>query len=266
MNKLIARVMRAAWTYRQPLARMPAVTSAPISDLFVWRKGGNWRTWFELTDAASLFDAGSSSHEDPSIRVLLFDAAGRKFAEHELQAPRFKRLQVEISSLAAGCSDDVGVFCVLHPATPQIIEALGSHLVERGYVGYSYCNAPLRSYVHGNFDAVSMNGRGELERLAGTSVLTREYRLQHLLAGSGIFEIALVNPSNQVQKIVFEVLAVDDGRKLHRLNAMLPTGGCHVFRVVPGDVAKRIVIRSHLVMARPLIFHIKEKKLDVLHG
>lgn len=266
MRKLIARAKRAIWTYRQPLSRVPSVQAAPISDLFLWKKGDCWQTWFELTDVAGLFDAGSAQQSGAQVSILLFDTAGREFARHVVQAPRFKRMQVDISALAAECGDETGTFCVLHPATPPVVGQLGSNLVERGYVSYRYRNAPLRSYVHGNLDAISVGIEGKLERLAGASVLPREYRLQHELAGPAVYEIALVNPSIRTQDIAFEVLEADHGSKIETLTAILPPGGCHVFKVVPGNVAKRVVIKSHLVMARPLIFRIEDQKMDVLHG
>lgn len=266
MRQLIARAKRAIWTYRQPLSRIPAVQAAPISDLFLWRKGDCWQTWFELTDAASLFDADAAQQSEAQARILLFDAAGREFDRHVVQAPRFKRLQVDISALAAGCEDEVGTFCVLHPATPPAVDRLGSNLVERGYVSYRYRDAPLRAYVHGNLDAVSMGVGGTLERLAGTSVLPREYRLQHEIAGPAAYEIALVNPSSRTQDIECEVLDAAHGRKVETLTATLPPGGCHLFEVIPGNLAKRVVIKSRLVMARPLIFRIENRKMDVLHG
>lgn len=268
MNRLMARAKRAIWTYRQPLTRIPQKAAAPVSDLFLWRKGTAWKTYFELTDMAGLYDAGADTAPAGSRRtsIRLFDAAGRPIGQHEVEAPRFRRQQVDISALAAQCSDDVGSFCVFHAETPSSVAQLGSHLAERGYVSYRYGDAPLRAYVHGNLDAISLGPDGGLEFLAGASLLEREYRLQHELAGAATYELAVVNPSAKPCEIRCDVRQATDGSKVETLTARLSPGGSHLFRIVPDGIAKRVVIRSHLVMARPLIFRIEDQKLDVLHG
>jgi len=39
-----------------------------------------------------------------------------------------------------------------------------------------------------------------------------------------------------------------------------------LFKLVPEHREKRIVIISRLIMARPLVFRIQDKKMDVFHG
>ena len=168
----------------------------------------------------------------------------------------------------------------MHSSTPPAISKFGSILAERGYVSYSYCGCELRSYVHGNLDAVSALSDNRIERLGGTSLFPRQFRLQHELSGINKYEIAIVNPSTYKQNIFCDVIEISQKPSINKktrsifhretvtnvmLIAMKPCG-CHIFEVKPGDTPTRLRIRSHLVMARPLVFRLNNKCMDVFHG
>jgi hypothetical protein len=265
MNKVIQRMRRAVWAYRQPLTRVPSVAGAPVSDLFLWRKGPEWQTSFELTDMAGLYEAGDNTAPSKTC-IRLFDASGKQIGQQELIPPLYRRQQIDISALAEANQDCAGTFSVFHSHTPAAVQQLGSHLAERGYVSYRFRHAPLRAYVHGNLDAAALGEQQQLALLAGSGPLWREYRLQHELLPGSRYDIAIVNPSPRRQTVMCEVLEAAGGRKLEVLSATLPAGGCHLFELTPGSVNQRIVIRSRLVMARPLIFRIEDQRMDVLHG
>jgi hypothetical protein len=265
VKNLMQRLWRAAWTYRQPLTQLPALPGTPISDLFLWRKGPEWQTCFELTDMAGLFEEGGSTVGRKTF-IRIFDSSGRQIAQQQLVPPLHRREQVDISALAEAAQDCVGTFAVFHSHTPAEVQQLGSHLTERGYVGYRFRNAPLRSYVHGNFDAVASEGPNHLGFLAGDGLLWREYRLQHELLPGSSYDIAIVNSSPRAQTVFCKILEVAQNNELSTLTAILPAGGCHYFTVKPCDVSQRVIIRSRLVMARPLLFRIRGSSLDVLHG
>jgi hypothetical protein len=265
VKNLMQRLWRAAWTYRQPLTRVPAVAGTPISDLFLWRKGPEWQTCFELTDMAGLFEeSGSSVGRKTFIRI--FDSSGRQIAQQQLVPPLHRREQIDVSALAEATQDYMGTFAVFHSHTPDEVQQLGSHLTERGYVGYRFRNAPLRSYVHGNFDAVVSEEPNHLGLLAGYGLLWREYRLQHELIPGSSYDIAIVNPSPCAQTVFCKILEATKGDELSSQAVILPSGGCHYFTVRPDAVSKRVIIRSRLIMARPLLFRIRGSSLDVLHG
>lgn len=265
MNKLLQRLRRAAWTYRQPLTRMPSQAGAPVSDLFLWRKGSDWQTSFELTDMAGLYEAGDNS-ECGKTCIRLFDASGKQIGQQEFAPPLYRRQQIDISALAQATEDCAGTFSVFHSHTPAAVQQLGSHLAERGYVSYRFREAPVRAYVHGNLDAAAMEEQQQMALLAGSGPLWREYRLQHELLPGSRYDIAVVNPSPRSQTVTCDVLDTVGGRKLQVLSATLAPGACHLFALTPGPASQRIVIRSRLVMARPLIFRIEDQRMDVLHG
>lgn len=306
---LISRSRRAFWTYRQPLTKHPKRKNAPISDLFLWRRGLEWKTFFDLTDIGALFleteDIGKSdtfvsgsfeqypsqnptTDPESTVKIMLFNQSGQKFTEHDFLLLPFKRQQVAISDLAKDCEDDIGTFCVLHTETPRVIRQLGSNLAERGYVSYCYKNSPVRAYVHGNLDAVSTEESGQIERLGGSSILPRQYLLQHLLKETGFYELAVVNTTETRQEIVCDILVasttslkieqnisqIQDGlttqTPLYAENSIqhvdLKAGACHLFRVEAAGLPLRAVFKSHLVMARPVVFYVNNNQMDVFHG
>ena len=264
MKKLIQRFQRAAWTYLQPLTRTPSFAGAPVSDLFLWRKGPDWQTTFELTDIASFYESNEIKTRSKTF-ILLFDSSGKQIGQQEFSPPLYHRQQIDISLMAQETEDSIGTFCVFHSHTPAGVKKLGSHLTERGYVGYRFRGAPLRAYMHGNLDAAALVEQ-EMILLAGSGPLCREYRLQHELLPGSCYDIAIVNPSPSGQKITCEVLGCIEGKKLQVLSARLAPGACHLFSFAPSQVSQRIVIRSRLVMARPVVFRIQGRMMDVFHG
>ena len=266
MTAFIQRLRRVTWTYRQALTHMPSVAGAPVSDLFVWKRSPEWRTFFDLTNMPGLYDDGLDSKSGQKCCVRIFDSTGRQVAEHQYVPPLHGKKLLDISGLVSGTEDPIGTFGVFHSHTPESASRLGCHLAERGYVSYRFRDAPLRSYVHGNLDAVSLNAAGGIEFLGGAGFRMREYRLQCELAVPGFYEITIVNPTGRTQKIVCKVLLTSDGRQTGSETVCLPAGGCHIFNVKPVGQSSRVVIVSRLVMARPLIFHIENQRLDVLHG
>jgi len=265
MKSLLKRLRLAGWTYRQSLSRPPRLKGAPVSDLFVWRQGAEWETFFELTDMPGLY----AVDDLPALRqvlVKIFDSSGRLFAQQRIIAASYKRTILNISRLVVGCSDQIGTFAVFHSHTPKSIRAMGSFLAERGYVSYRYSGAPLRSYVHGNLDALSLKQDEGLDLLGGTSIRQREYRLQHELLASMQYQFVIVNSSNRPKKIIYEIKEVDDAKSQQYFEAFLPPCGCHLFECIPTHTSMRLVIHSSLIMARPIVFRLENAKLDVLHG
>lgn len=276
------RLEKLVWQFRQPLAKKPSDPRSTVSDLFVWRKGRGWQTFFELTDVASLFGQFS---ESGMVRVLIFDQSGSFAGESSFEVPSNSRKRINVSELAASCQDKIGTFCVLHHKTPDIICDLGSHIAERGYVSYCYGKSCFRTYVHGNLDAVSLTPKGAIEFLAGTSFLQREYRLQHELKKDKLYDVAVVNASAKTQLVrleLFETTAearppeffatmmhLAPVSRYHQSEIDLKPGACHLFQInaneCPGN-SVRVVIKSHLVMLRPVVFDTGKYQIDAFHG
>ena len=260
------KLRRALWTFKQPLTKRPELTGAPVSDLFVWRNAADWKTFFELTDISGLFiDREEMSRR--YVTLFFFDNKGTLFLEKRLDMVPNQRQTLNLSVFLSKSESFFGTFCVFHSYTPKVVSDLGSFIAERGYVSYCYNGAPLRTYVHGNLDAIAQLPNKRLQPLGGGSLRAREYRLQHELLGPALYEVGIVNPTSRNQRLSCQVLSARSGEVFGTQEAQLRPRGSHVFPIqVDQSQPSRIVINSHLVMARPLVFRIRQQQIDVFHG
>ena len=264
IHRLTKRVRRAIWNYRQHLTHVPEVQGATVSDLFIWRSSSEWETFFEIIDMPSLFtlDKCEESHE---VQIVFFDKLGHSFLETTVEVTPNRRKTLALSEFIQKEHGEIGTFCIFHSHTPKSLCDIGSHLAERGYTSYRYHGAPLRSYVHGNLDAIANVPEKGLQHLGGKSFLSRQYCLQYCLEAPNTYELAIVNPTPAKQKIICRSFSLGNVL-LDSQVVWLPPKGCHTFKVVPKHGQQRVVFSSHLVMARPLIFKVSDHKIDVFHG
>lgn len=262
----VERYRRALWTWRQPLTRRPLASAVPISDLFVWRNSDEWTTSFELIDIPGLFSDGGKDL-DKHVTLFLFDQQGHQFLKKRLELLPRRRQTINLAAFLGEANGETGTFAVFHSSSPPELESIGSFLAERGYVSYRYRDAPLRAYVHGNLDAIAQGADGDLQLLGCSGFLSREYSLQHELQPGIVYELGMVNPTSTLQRCVCKLISVRSGKIMGVQVVNLPPGG---IQLVPVRADKsepvRLVIQSHLVMARPLVFRIQNLKLDVFHG
>jgi hypothetical protein len=262
----VARLRRALWTWRQPLTRCPAQPAVPVSDLFAWRSSSEWQTSFELIDLSSLFvDNGDTS--DLYVTIVFFDQNGRRFLEKRLDLLPYRRQTIDLSALVGKNHGELGTFAVFHSTTPSALTGMGSFVAERGYVSYCYRGAPLRAYVHGNLDAIALGLDGQVELLGASGLMLRQYRLQHEMQGSVLYELAMVNPTSVEQWCACQLVSTRNGKMLETQEINLAPGAVHLasFQIDKLEPV-RVVIKSRLIMARPLVFRIQNLKLDVFHG
>jgi hypothetical protein len=266
MRSLVEKFRRKVfWTFGQPLYRRPEQVGDPVSDLFVWRNSEDWKTFFELIDIAGLFD-GDESVSGRSATILFFDNNGEQFLDHRFDLLSNERQTIDLTEFVTESKSSSGTFCIFH-TTPQVVSDLGSFIAERGYVSYKYKEAPLRSYVHGNLDAICLSRNKGLRLLCSSSFFPREYRLQYELSGSELYEVGIVNPSSRDQIVTCQVLCACNGARLVVQEVRLRPRASHVFFVqVEAVQPVRVVISSHLIMARPLVFRIHQQKMIVFHG
>jgi hypothetical protein len=257
-------LQRAIWTWKQPLTLRPRLSGELISDLFVWRSNDDWQTFFELIDIPSLFEDGCTSRY---INIVFFDANGRQLLDKRIALDANKRQTLNVSSIIGQSYGELGTFAVFHEATPQDITGLDAHLAERGYVSYCYRNAPLKAYVHGNLDAISKAEHGALQLLGGIGFLRREFHLQHKIEPGVVYEFGLVNPSAQRQKCLCKLISTSSKREIGLTEFELDPGGAQLFSMQTKDFSNaRLIIRSRMIMARPLVFRIHNQIMDVFHG
>ena len=249
-----------------------AITKIPkgeavISDLFVFRVEAGWETFFEYLQFHSLLNA-DENELSKSVRIIFYNQKGISICEREVKVKKALKTTLNINQIAKqlGLEKD-GLFAVFHPYNESWLNNHNSFLAERGYVGYANKSlGPIKGFVHGNLDAIAKFSRNEEYQLLGNySFLDKEYLLQHTLDPGNIYELFLVNPTNRKQK--FSILEKSAGAN-KTTTFFLPPRGTHKYvkTVEKKGIRTKIIIKSKLYLARPVVFKIMPTSFDVFHG
>ena len=260
LNNFVKKVRKAPWVMGQKLTKKPVNPQSVISDLFLWRRSNDWDTYFELIDIAGLF-GDDNQH---SINIVFFDEFGNEFYRQLIELNMLCRQVLNISDLLSKLDNipgDYGTFAVFHQQTPSGVLEIASFIAERGYVSYQYKKAPLRSYLHGNLDAID----DTLTPLSGSSFLNRKYNLQYLLNLNKGYEIALVNTSSSNKKVKLEIVSFS-GKVQMTESVILKSKQIFLLPVNNLLTLSRLIIQSKMIMARPVLFSFHGDEMDVFHG
>jgi len=250
------------------LTAIPKDKDAVISDLFPFRIEQDWNTYFELLNIPALLDP-KNSNEKNSANFVFFDANGIKIFEHNLANEGIFRNTIAIKDVLnkAGFFSN-GTFACFHSGSPEWVKANSGFLAERGYTGYQNKMMSLtRSYVHGNLDAIAKDKSGELSMLGTTHWKKRQYHLQYELTGPALYEMAFVNTSKTKQKLIIDLISIENGNLISSEVIDVPSKGVDWWKKkVDSTSSLRIVVKSHLNLARPVVFRSCVNSIDVFHG
>jgi hypothetical protein len=267
MNNLIKK---APWIFKQPLTKIPKNLGTQVSDLFVWRSSENWKTFFELINLPALFTQDAN---DNYVNLILFDCNGNLLFKKKIQLLDRQRLTIDLDFFLNQNEQmhrvgEFGTFAVFHSYTPPIVQNLNAFISERGYVSYQYKNAPLRSYVHGNLDAISFY-KEKFKPLGGRSFLQRQYQLQYEFSDSDskFYEVLVTNPCARKVKVTCATRLSNSDRSSWGESVIINPKGVYIFKIMADSLQpSKCVITSHLIMSRPLVFRINQNQFDVFHG
>jgi hypothetical protein len=250
------------------LTAIPKDPDAVISDLFPYRIEQDWNTYFELLNIPSLLDPQNSNKKNP-VNFVFFDVNGNKIFEINLSNEGIFRNTISIKDVLnkVGIFSN-GTFACFHSGSPEWVKANSSFLAERGYSGYQNKIMSLtRSYVHGNLDAIAKDRKGGLSMLGTSHWKKRQYNLQYELSGPALYEMAFVNTSNSKQKLIIDLISTENGNLLSSELIDVPSRGVDWWkREIDSTSSLRIIINSHLNLARPVVFRSTRDSFDVFHG
>ena len=245
----------------QPLTLVPTNPNSLVSDLFIWRRSAEIDTFFELINLPSLFSEGFETEE---IKIFLFDRNGKQIDIFPVPVLERQKKTIEISNiLPKGIPSDYGTFSIFHEGNPEAFRSSNSFLTERGYLSYGKKNH-IRSFMHGNLDALAWSGRG-LQPLGGTSFTQRRYNLQYRFSDSEKSEIGLVNPTGKNQIVKIQLIDSDFSVEFEK-KSVIPPLGSYIWCLPRMHRGLRVSIQSKLIMARPVVFISRETGMDVFHG
>ena len=248
----------------EPLVKRPSNVNAVISDLFVWRSSPEWDTYFDFIDLPGLFDPGLPS-ATTDVKSVFFDAEGEILFEKKQSIHTHKRNTMHISKELSHFEKHIGTFAIFHGATPQTVQEAGSFISDRGYISYRYKNSDIRSYMHGNLDAIAYLGDGQYESLVSKCFLKRQYALQFLFEKNSTYEIIIINPTQSKQVISMAYLSAKDSARLNEQVYRLAPRALRVIKLNCED-DQRIIFDSKIPMARPMVYRLAEKHCEVFHG
>lgn len=252
------------------LVKIPNNPHSVTSDLFPFRITDNWDTYFELLNLPAILDP-MKDHKPYNVKFIFFDEEGNFIHQFDLNNEGIFRNTINISEkLKAARIEKNGTFACFHECYLPWLISSDAFLAERGYVGYQNNNiSKTRSYVHGNFDAISKDNKNNLTCLGTTNWKERVYNLQYELMSNAAHELAFVNSSEKTQKLQIEIMNLNsiESSKPKTVEIKIPSKG--VFWLKEGideSNHKRIIIKSHLNLARPIVFKSSNNNFDVFHG
>ena len=244
------------------LTRLPSNSQATISDLFLWRKDPNWSSFFELLDIKYLINPNDDINRESSAKFIFFDRFGEKFLEKDIYYSNDGRKTINISNILPESISGYGTFSCFHIISNTYLSETKSFFAERGYCGYSRNDNICKSYVHGNLDAVAYNN-SEIEMLGNYNKRTYFYNLQYEFVVGINYEIIITNPTRNKQTITLNFTNLKELDEIFTLN---PRGSLVKKILIKENIKIRLIVKSNIYMARPIIFRYHDNSLDVFHG
>ena len=270
-QRQILQKLRSIGPRVQPLTVCSSEEKSPVSDLFIWKKDKDWKTYFRLVNQDRIVSGPGGPPRVEYATFIYFSHDGTEIKRIKHVIPEKLSTLISITADIADCPGTFGTFCVIHSCSPKYLTDIDCQLTERGYVGYSFLDSKLLSYAHGNLDAVGMRKDGSVEMLGGSSILRREYRLQYSINPREENLLAFVNPCKSRMRLEVILLENGDGdqkKPVKVFKISLPSRGSAEIRLDLDsmDYEYSIRIKSRLCMARPVLFTCRNTSFNVFHG
>ena len=253
--------------FNQPLSKKPKNSKASVSDLFLWINDNTTKTHFNLVDIRNIFNNEVDSSAEQTIYLKVYCQDGSEISTTEISSITSGVKKIRLDLYLKDCRDDFGSFAIFYKNPPDIIVENESFLAERGYVSYANDATELRSFVHGNLDVIAMHPDLSTELLGCSGLLSREFNLQYEFGFYDAYELYFVNPTYRKISVLCQVINLYKSTVLEEFSQEISVGGVgkfHIQNKYPNSF--RIVIRSNLVMARPIIVCRSSGMFDVFHG
>lgn len=256
---------------RKVLNRLQPITRRhrdrnPISDLFPWVISDDFDTCFQSHDIASLFNP-SSNNFSSSCLFVVFNPDGLEIFRRSLTVQSLIKTPISLSLLLRSIPCDFGTFSLFHERNPDCFVHSSSVLTERGYVYFTHRSSSFRHYVHGNYDAATLNDHGHVDVLGGISFVPRTYNFQFSFNSGFYYDLFFTNPTPSRQSIYIYESSPNDIYDLHFLDRLcLNSRGSFVFKYRPSHDSSFLAFRSNLVLCRPICFKRLGSTFDVFHA
>ena len=244
------------------LTKIPSNPLATISDLFLWRKDKTWTSFFELLNISHLINPNDLITSQAIAKLVFFDNVGNQIFEKDIAYSNIDRITINISNILPDSINGYGTFACFHLYSNSFLNDSKSFIAERGYCGYSRNNNICKSYVHGNLDALAYD-KTNIEMLGNYNKRTYFYNLQYEFQPLFNYEIVLTNPTNKNQDFT---LTFVNNHSLDEEFNIKPRGSVIKKIYFEQNINVKLIVKSSIYMARPVIFRHHHDSLDVFHG
>ena len=249
------------------ISSIPKDEKSIISDLFVYKIENGWNTFFELLNYSRILDLKTPDDFKYDITIKFFNSSGIFLKNFKIKSSVSFRSTLDINKIASSLGIfKNGTFSVFHHYQSKTTNYSKGFLTERGYVGYYNKNiSPIKSYIHGNFDAISLNSNNQIKLLGTYSFFEKKFNLQHELDKRYKYDIVLVNTTASKQKVKFELY---QNGSVNFFEKIIPSKGYYEFKKLDNkiDSNSRLIIKSKLYLARPILFKYIYRSFEVFHG
>mgnify|MGYP006079846331 CR=1 FL=1 len=238
-----------------------------VSDLFPLRIEDNWNTFFELLNYQQILNPEDQNIECVTVEIKFYDKEGIFLKTHKIKTNNKLKQTLNLKEISnqLGINND-GVFVVFHQNDTPWISEQNSFLAERGYIGFENGTlGNIKSFIHGNLDAISQSKKGKERLLGNTSFLNKKYYLQLDLLYKFTYELFWVNPTSQIQQLII----IETTQTKNKQTVLeIPPRAIKSFKLISSknDEITKIIVKSKLYMARPIVFKYMETSFDVFHG
>ena len=248
------------------ITKIPIKGSA-VSDLFPLRIEDGWNTFFELLNYYQILNPEDKNIISGAAEIKFYDIDGIFLKTHKIKNSTRLKHTLNLKEIAnqLGINHD-GVFAVFHQNDTPWISEQNSFLAERGYIGFeNKKRGNIKSFIHGNLDAISQPKKGKETLLGNSSFLFKEYCLQHELLSNFSYELFWVNPTSQIQQLI--IIETTPTKNKQTVLEISPRA-IKSFKLISSknDEITKIIVKSKLYMARPIVFKYMETSFDVFHG
>lgn len=254
------------WRLFQKLSLLPSSEDAAISDLFLWRVDENWGTYFDLVSIPNLINHNSESVLSCAT-IHIFNSTGNHILKKRIELSGTRRVLLDIKDLLGKEDNSYGTFCIFHDTACDGLRAFKSHIAERGYLSFSYQKSNIRSYVHGNFDAVALVEGKKIEFLGNQFIWNRKYNLQCILNLEKKYEVILIGTCAKPIKYEIQLFDIESGILLDKKEIKLAPAEVFIYKSPKKSLKyARVIITSHSIMARPIVLNYQNRGVNIFHG
>jgi len=122
---------------------------------FLWRVDGDWDTYFDLVSVPNLINPNRKSVVTYAT-ICIFNSDGRLIVERKIELLTSRKVLLNMADLLGDEPQGFGTFAIFHDASCVDLGLTKSYIAERGYLSFAYRHSSIRSYVHGNYDALAL--------------------------------------------------------------------------------------------------------------